>query len=98
MGTHSTLPSRLIGTKETLASHLATNIDLVGSKIPDRFPEAKMGNLPFLFKILAIQKALSIQAHPDKVLAKRLHAERPDLYKGTCVRATMVIYPLKLYT
>lgn len=32
--------------------------------------------------MLAIRKALSIQAHPDKELAKRLHADRPDIYKG----------------
>merc|ERR1712226_1469929 len=29
----------------------------------------------------SIQKALSIQAHPDRVLAERLHRERPDIYK-----------------
>ena len=86
MGTHATLPSYLISTKETLADYLATHTELVGSKVSDSFPEVKTGNLPFLFKILAIQKALSIQAHPDKKLAERLHLERPDLYKGTCGR------------
>lgn len=39
-------------------------------------------DLPFLFKVLAIEKALSIQAHPDKKLAEQLHGERPDVYKG----------------
>lgn len=33
-------------------------------------------------QVLAIRKALSIQAHPDKPLAQRLHTERPDIYKG----------------
>lgn len=33
-------------------------------------------------QVLAIRKALSIQAHPDKALAKRLHEEKPDIYKG----------------
>eukprot|EP00928_Gymnodinium_smaydae_P056482 TRINITY_DN39859_c0_g1_i1.p1 TRINITY_DN39859_c0_g1~~TRINITY_DN39859_c0_g1_i1.p1 ORF type:complete len:573 (+),score=107.07 TRINITY_DN39859_c0_g1_i1:58-1719(+) len=37
--------------------------------------------LPFLLKVLSIHKALSIQAHPDKVLAARLHQEKPHLYK-----------------
>ena len=32
--------------------------------------------------MLAIRKALSIQAHPDKELAKKLHEEKPDVYKG----------------
>lgn len=38
-------------------------------------------DLPFLFKVLSVAKALSIQAHPDKQLAERLHADRPDVYK-----------------
>ncbi|KAF8520970.1 Phosphomannose isomerase type I-domain-containing protein [Gautieria morchelliformis] len=89
MGMHPTLPSRLLGTQETLSDHLAVHPELVGSMIAGCFPEARMGNLPFLFKILAIQKALSIQAHPDKQLAERLHNARPDLYKdkGTLVTA-----------
>eukprot|EP00411_Alexandrium_monilatum_P055567 CAMPEP_0175434438 /NCGR_PEP_ID=MMETSP0095-20121207/53904_1 /TAXON_ID=311494 /ORGANISM="Alexandrium monilatum, Strain CCMP3105" /LENGTH=350 /DNA_ID=CAMNT_0016733979 /DNA_START=110 /DNA_END=1162 /DNA_ORIENTATION=- len=37
--------------------------------------------LPFLLKVLSIEKALSIQAHPDRALAERLHRERPDVYK-----------------
>eukprot|EP00494_Astrolonche_serrata_P026981 UN27244 len=37
--------------------------------------------LPYLFKILAVNRSLSIQAHPNKVLAKKLHSERPDVYK-----------------
>jgi len=34
-----------------------------------------------LFKVLSVAKALSIQAHPDKALAGRLHAARPDVYR-----------------
>ncbi|CAK9056465.1 unnamed protein product [Durusdinium trenchii] len=37
--------------------------------------------LPFLLKVLSIHKALSIQAHPDKQRAAKLHAEKPDIYK-----------------
>jgi mannose-6-phosphate isomerase len=37
--------------------------------------------LPFLFKVLCISKALSIQAHPDKALAERLHKADPVNYK-----------------
>jgi mannose-6-phosphate isomerase len=42
---------------------------------------AASGDLPYLFKILSIAKALSIQAHPDKALAERLHAAAPSVYK-----------------
>jgi mannose-6-phosphate isomerase len=41
------------------------------------------GKLPFLFKVLSIQKALSIQAHPNKKLAEQLHAKDPKNYPGT---------------
>lgn len=37
--------------------------------------------MAFLFKILCVEKALSIQAHPDKSLAEKLHATRPDIYQ-----------------
>jgi len=36
---------------------------------------------PFLFKVLAIEKALSIQSHPDKETARKLHAQQPNIYK-----------------
>lgn len=32
--------------------------------------------------MLAIRKALSIQAHPDKKLAQQLFKDHPDIYKG----------------
>lgn len=38
------------------------------------------GDLPFLFKVLSAGKALSIQAHPDKENAERLHRENPQAY------------------
>jgi len=37
-------------------------------------------DLPFLFKVLSAGKALSIQAHPDKELASRLHGDNPQAY------------------
>lgn len=38
-------------------------------------------NLPFLFKALSVAKALSIQAHPNKKLAAKLHQLKPSSYK-----------------
>ena len=43
------------------------------------------GSLPFLFKVLAIKKALSIQIHPDKNTAEKLRAAQPDIYKGASI-------------
>jgi len=75
MGTHPTLPSKLLqGGGETLGERLRKNPELLGNRGLD--------DLPFLFKVLAIRKALSIQSHPDKKFAERLHAVAPNLYKG----------------
>lgn len=38
-------------------------------------------SLSYLFKVLSVRTALSIQAHPNKKLAEQLHAEHPDKYK-----------------
>lgn len=46
-----------------------------------RPPGAEGPTLPYLLKVLSVAKPLSIQAHPDKQLAKRLHADNPSAYK-----------------
>jgi len=87
MGTHPTLPSRLLnggGGGETLGAYLGKNPGLLGDRGLD--------DLPFLFKVLAIRKALSIQSHPDKQFAEKLHAAAPNLYKGTPPKKPIYIY------
>lgn len=49
---------------------------LLGRRVVDRFG----AELPFLLKILSVRTALSIQAHPDKVRAARLHKRDPQNY------------------
>ena len=52
----------------------------------------RFGNdLPYLFKVLSVDTALSIQAHPDKSLAERLHADRPHVYKDANHKPEMAI-------
>lgn len=85
MGTHPTVPSKVKSTGLTLLAHLAANPHLVGDRVRKRFGP----DLPFLFKVLAVHKALSIQAHPNKTLAEKLHRERPDVYKGVCNRRVL---------
>ncbi|KAH8118040.1 mannos-6-phosphate isomerase [Phellopilus nigrolimitatus] len=89
MGTHPKSPSRLLD-GSTLAEHLASNPSLIGDDILTHF-DASDGNIPFLFKILAIEKALSIQTHPDKQTAEQLHAEQPDIYKDPNHKPEMAI-------
>ena len=85
MGTHPKSPSVLASdASTTLAKYLAAHPELMGDKVTEKFKDdgTNEGNLPFLFKVLSIQKALSIQTHPDKHKAGILHKEQPDIYKG----------------
>lgn len=58
-----------------------TSISLSEFLGKQRSPDAEGPSLPYLLKILSVAKPLSIQAHPDKELAKKLHAENPAAYK-----------------
>jgi len=42
--------------------------------------DAGRKDLPYLFKVLAVGQALSIQAHPNKSLAEKLHKQQPSNY------------------
>jgi mannose-6-phosphate isomerase len=87
MGTHPNGPSVLVESGEPLKNHIAADPKVLGEKSRDRFGD----DLPFLFKVLSVGKALSIQAHPDIELAKKLHAERPDIYKDPNHKPEMAI-------
>ena len=68
MGAHPQAPSSVYeqGQWQPLNKLIAQNPeDLLGSEVSARFS----GELPFLFKVLAAEKPLSIQAHPDKTQA-----------------------------
>ncbi|KAH9829839.1 mannose-6-phosphate isomerase [Rhodofomes roseus] len=93
MGTHPNGPSLVAGSDTTLAEYLAAHPELMGSKVVSRFRDAgaEEGNLPFLFKVLAIEKALSIQTHPDKKTAEALHNEKPNIYKDANHKPEMAL-------
>jgi mannose-6-phosphate isomerase len=84
MGTHPSLPSKLAEDGSSLKEFLEKNDHLLGERVQKHYNGK---DLPFLFKVLAIGKALSIQAHPDKKLAQKLFKEKPDVYKGTCLKS-----------
>lgn len=48
-------------------------------------------DLTFLFKVLSIHKVLSIQAHPDKLLAGQLHTDFPNIYKDPNHKPEMAV-------
>ncbi|KAI7573039.1 Mannose-6-phosphate, partial [Hortaea werneckii] len=69
MGTHPSNPSKDLTTGRTLLDLVQDNQQLLSPQIAEKYAN----KLPFLFKVLSIQKALSIQAHPNKKLAEQLH-------------------------
>lgn len=61
LGAHPSAPSRLVGLDKTLDDLVAQDlVPVVGDTVSERF-----SGLPFLLKILAADRPLSIQAHPS---------------------------------
>jgi mannose-6-phosphate isomerase len=87
MGTHPSNPSKDVLTKRTLLDLVQDNQALISQDISARFGS----KLPFLFKVLSIGKALSIQAHPNKKLAEQLHARDPKNYPDDNHKPEMTI-------
>ncbi|KAL8686531.1 MAG: hypothetical protein Q9218_007042, partial [Villophora microphyllina] len=87
MGTHPSLPSKDVETQRSLLDLVQDNKALMSTQISDKFGE----KLPFLFKVLSIRKALSIQAHPNKKLAGELHAKDPEHYPDDNHKPEMTI-------
>ncbi|KAL0450012.1 UNVERIFIED_CONTAM: Mannose-6-phosphate isomerase 2 [Sesamum latifolium] len=80
MGTHDSGPSYVAVSVEAnggLKDWIEQNPSVLGDKVLRKWGP----NLPFLFKVLSVAKALSIQAHPDKDLAAILHKQQPGVYK-----------------
>jgi len=87
MGTHPNAPSVKMDTGENLKDVVLANPQLLTPGIASKYH----GDLPFLLKVLSIQKALSIQAHPDKKLAEQLYKKYPDIYKDSNHKPEMAI-------
>ncbi|CAK9801960.1 Mannose-6-phosphate isomerase [Anthophora quadrimaculata] len=77
MGTHPNGPSYMKELNMTLEEYIKQNNEVLGSSVQKIFGS----HLPFLFKVLSVNKALSIQAHPNKKKAKELHQQYPTIYK-----------------
>ncbi|KFY44699.1 hypothetical protein V494_01366 [Pseudogymnoascus sp. VKM F-4513 (FW-928)] len=76
MGTYPKNPSYVISSGLPLADHLKQNPQVIG-----KVGVARWGaEIPFLSKILSFSKALPLQIHQDKALAKTLHQEDPEKF------------------
>ncbi|OWB56722.1 hypothetical protein B5S28_g2635 [[Candida] boidinii] len=80
MGTHPKVPTLYKNNKEiNLRQIINSNpSNFLGNSIISKYNSDN--ELPFLFKVLSIEKVLSIQAHPDKKLAAQLHKSDPAHY------------------
>lgn len=87
MGTHPSNPSRDVTTKRTLLDLVQDNQALLSQDVGDRYGH----KLPFLFKVLSVGKALSVQAHPNKKLAEQLHQKDPKNYPDDNHKPEMTI-------
>ncbi|XP_055478400.1 mannose-6-phosphate isomerase [Psammomys obesus] len=90
MGTHPRGDARILDNRisqKTLGQWIAENQDCLGPKVKDTFN----GKLPFLFKVLSVETALSIQAHPNKELAEKLHLQAPQHYPDANHKPEMAI-------
>ncbi|CAK7226427.1 Mannose-6-phosphate isomerase [Sporothrix bragantina] len=87
MGTHPSNPSKDVETGRNLLDLVQDNQALLGSTIAAKYNH----KLPFLFKVLSVNKALSIQAHPNKKLAEQLHARDPKNYPDDNHKPEMAI-------
>lgn len=77
MGTHPSCPSYIKTDNYTTTVSLKDHLKGV--------------ELPFLFKVLSVRTALSIQAHPDISLAQKLHASDPKNYRDANHKPEMAI-------
>ncbi|MBT3272495.1 MAG: mannose-6-phosphate isomerase, class I [Spirochaetales bacterium] len=70
MGVHPKSPSRVITPEDTrpLSELISENPDIV---LGSAAAKAHNGRLPFLFKVLAAEQALSIQSHPNLEQARK---------------------------
>ncbi|KAK1489722.1 phosphomannose isomerase type I [Colletotrichum cuscutae] len=87
MGTHPSNPSKDLQSGRTLLELVQDNQQLLSAPISSKYDS----KLPFLFKVLSINKALSIQAHPNKKLAEQLHARDPKNYPDDNHKPEMAI-------
>ncbi|KAL8250879.1 hypothetical protein R6Q59_034572 [Mikania micrantha] len=91
MGTHASGPSYIVGENGigdvSLKKWISENPEVLGDIVVEKWGV----DLPFMFKVLSVAQALSIQAHPDKELAGFLHTLKPDVYKDANHKPEMVL-------
>ena len=76
MGIHPKAPASMFDSTDSLTDVISKDkAAQLGPKIIKNFDQ-----LPFLLKVLSVDRALSIQAHPNKSAAEILHAKVNKIY------------------
>lgn len=98
VGTHPNGMSNIVlPSKDGSSSRTVPLVDYVQSNpemhlgIEGETKQSEEFDLTFLFKVLSIEKVLSIQAHPDKNLAAQLYTDRPEVYKDPNHKPEMAV-------
>jgi len=79
IGDHPKLPAMAmtVDGKKSLSDLIAAApVEILGRPLT----ENNINELPFMLKVLDCESPLSIQAHPDKELAEKLHSRDPEHY------------------
>ncbi|MES1906858.1 MAG: hypothetical protein MHM6MM_000086 [Cercozoa sp. M6MM] len=88
LGTHPNGPARV----QSRQSERRTSVDNESGSGRAELLRKRLGrDLGFLFKVLSIDRALSIQVHPSANDARELHAQRPQIYKDANHKPEMAL-------
>ncbi|GMR33770.1 hypothetical protein PMAYCL1PPCAC_03965, partial [Pristionchus mayeri] len=85
MGIHPNCPSKVVREGEEIL------LSALFEKHPELLAAHEQGTLQFLFKVLSVNQALSIQTHPTKEQAVALHAADPKNYPDANHKPEMAI-------
>ncbi|GMT09424.1 hypothetical protein PFISCL1PPCAC_721 [Pristionchus fissidentatus] len=78
MGTHPDGPARVRGSSRKLSTHIAASES--AKNLSNNNSKKNNVHLPFIMKVMSIDRTLSLQVHPTKEQAVRLHARDPKNY------------------
>lgn len=78
IGAHENAPSRIVADGGSIP--LSEAVRAFPEQLLGQAAERFAGQFPFLLKILSAAEPLSIQAHPDRLWAQRLHRRDPQHY------------------
>ncbi|KAG2362083.1 mannos-6-phosphate isomerase [Suillus spraguei] len=91
MGTQYNAPMRVHSTRQLLSEHLVAHPELIGESVIKQFG-LEDGQVPFLFKILSLDKALPVQIHPNQHIAEhKVHSENPREHVDSNHKSKMVL-------